>query len=69
MYRWKFNIILKSGKKIIAYDENDWNTSSKVANEYFAGNMNDIISLGNKDGTTNILIRRSEIALMAISAD
>lgn len=67
MYKWKFNIILKSGEHFIAYDKNDLSDSNKVANEYFAGNMNDIISLSSKEGATNILIRKGEIAVMAIS--
>jgi hypothetical protein len=69
MYSWRFDIILKSGEKLIAYDKNNLNDSNKVAIEYFAGNTYDIVSLGNNDGTTNILIRKSEIAVMAISAD
>lgn len=67
MYTWKFEIILKSGKELVAYDKNTLSDSSKVANEYIAGNMNDIISLGNKEGTANILVRKGEIAVMTIS--
>lgn len=67
MYKWKIDIILKSGKELTTYDKNELSDSHKVANEFMAGNQNDIISLGNKEGTANICVRKSEIAAMTIS--
>lgn len=68
IYKWKFEMILKSGEKLVAYDKNSLGDSSKVADKYIAGNMNDILSLSNKKGTANILVRKGEIAVMTISA-
>lgn len=67
IYLWKFEIILKSGKELVAYDKNSLADSNKVANEFIAGNQDDIISLGNKEGTANILVKKNEIAVMTIS--
>lgn len=68
MYLWKFEIILHSGKEIVGYDKNDFSNSNDVAERFIAGNPNDIISLGNNKGTAQILVRKSEIAVMTISA-
>ena len=67
MYLWKFEIILHSGKEIVAYDKNDFANSNDVANQFIAGNHNDIIALGNNKGTAQILVRKNEIAVMTIS--
>lgn len=68
MYLWKFEIILHSGQEIVGYDKNDFIDSRQVGDAFIAGNCNDIIGLGNKDGTAHIFIRKSEIAVMTISA-
>ena len=67
MYLWKFEIILHSGKEIVGYDKNDFSNSNNVADKFMAGNPNDIISLGNGEGTAQILVRKNEIAVMILS--
>jgi hypothetical protein len=68
MYAWKIEIILNSGKELTAYDKNDFNNSTDVANKVMAGVNNEIVGLGNKEGTANILVKKSEIAAITISA-
>lgn len=67
MYKWKIEIILKSGKELTAYDTNELAQSNEVAERFFAGNLNEIVGFGNEDGTANILLRKNEIAAMSIS--
>lgn len=67
MYKWKIEIILKSGKELTVYDENELVDSGKVAERFFAGRDDEVVGFANKDRTKNILVRRSEIASMAIS--
>jgi hypothetical protein len=68
MYLWKFEIILKSGKVVVGYDKNEYDNSCDVAQEFLGGPQNDVISLGNLQGTQNLLVRKNEIAAMVISA-
>lgn len=68
MYLWKIEIILKSGKSVIGYDKNEYCNSADVAEEFMAGSQYDIISLGNIEGTQNLLVRKNEIAAMVVSA-
>lgn len=68
MFLWKFEIILRSGEKIVGYDKNDWDDSQKVGEKFIAGNPNDIIGLGDGKGTAQIFVRKSEIAVMKLSA-
>lgn len=68
MYLWKIEIVLKSGKIVTGYDKNEYNNSADVAEEFMAGSQNDVISLGNLQGTQNLLVRKSEIAAMTIFA-
>lgn len=67
MYLWKIEIVLKSGKTVVGYDKNKYNSSADVAEEFMTGSQYDIISLGNIQGTQNLLVRKSEIAAMTIS--
>lgn len=67
-YWWKFEIILKSGEKIEAYDKNHFDNSYDLATEYLKGGDNQFISLGNTSNTKNILVKTDEIAVMTISA-
>lgn len=68
MYLWKIEIVLKSGKTVVGYDKNEYNNSADVAEEFLGGPQNDVISLGNLQGTQNLLVRKSEIAAMTIFA-
>ena len=69
MYKWKIEIILKSGKELTVYDKNELVDSGKVAERFFAGRTDEVVGFGNEDGTKNILVRRSEIAAMSISVE
>ncbi len=68
MYLWKIEIVLKSGKTVVGYDKNEYDNSADVAEEFLGGSQYDVISLGNIQGTQNLLVRKSEIAAMVISA-
>ena len=67
MYLWKIEVILKSGKELTVYDKNEFKSSNNVAEKFMAGNQNEVVGFGNKDGTANILVRKNEIAAMTIS--
>lgn len=67
MYFWKFEIVLKSGKTIIGYDENDFDNSYSLATEYLKNGGNQFISLGNLNNTENIFVRVEDISVMTIS--
>ena len=68
MYKWKIDLILKSGKELTAFYENDKDGSLNVGKELLEGEDNLIIgSLNNKNKTEQIFIRRSEIASMTVS--
>lgn len=68
MYLWKIEIVLKSGKTVAGYDKNEYDNSADVAEEFFGGSQDEIISLGNLQGTHNLLVKKDEIAAMVISA-
>lgn len=67
MYRWKIEIILKSGKELTVYYKSYERDSEAVANEILIGNENTINGFNNKDGTENIFVRVGEIASASIS--
>lgn len=67
MYKWKIEIILKSGKELTVYCENNKNNSVDVAEEILVGDMNALNGFGNKDNTANIYVRIGEIASASIS--
>ena len=67
MYKWKIEIILKSGKEVTVYYEGVENSSGDVANKVLAERENTVNGFSNKDNTKNIFINISEIASAAIS--
>lgn len=67
MYKWKIEIILKSGKEVTVYYRGNESNSTEVANKVLAGRENEMNGFGNEDGTKNILIKLGEIASAAIS--
>ncbi len=67
MYKWKIEIILKSGKEITVYYRGYENESGKVANKMLTGNENTINGFINDDGTKNIFVKIGEIASASIS--
>ena len=67
-YKWKFEIILKSGKEIVGFDENKFENSYELVKEYLSGGDNSFISLGDCSRTKNLFVRLDEIAVMTISA-
>lgn len=68
MYKWKIDIILKSGKELTVYHQGDQNNSHTVATALLAGRENTLNGFSNKNGTENIFINISEIACASISA-
>lgn len=67
MHKWQIKIILSFGKELTAYYNGSESDSDAVVEKLFVGDINEIISLNNKDNTENIYIKRSEIASMMIS--
>ena len=67
-YRWRIELILKSGKELTVYYENNENNSLAVAKEVLTGNENTLNGFGNEYGTKNIFVRIGEIASATISA-
>ena len=67
MYRWKIEIILKSGKELTVYYTSDENNSLAVANEILVGNNNTMNSFMSKDETKNIFVKIGEVASATIS--
>ena len=67
MYKWKIELILKSGKELTVYYKNDINNSLLIANEMLISNQNGMFSFMDKDETKHIFVKRSEIASAAIS--
>lgn len=68
MYKWKIEIILKSGKELTVYYEGTESNSYDVASKILVGDLNMMNGFGNKNGTKNIYIRLGEIAYASISA-
>lgn len=66
MYKWKIDIILKSGKEITVYYKGDEDSTSKVANKVLVGNIDSLVGFGSEDGTKNIFVRLGEIATASI---
>lgn len=68
MYKWKIEFILKSGKELTAFYENDKDGSFEVGKELLNGKDNDIIGCFNDENKTKqFFIKRSEIASMIVS--
>ena len=67
MNKWKVEIILKSGKELTAYCTTEHDNSTKVAEMLIAGNQNETIGLNDKEKTKHIVIKKDEIAAIAIS--
>lgn len=67
MYKWKIEIILKSGKEITVYYTGCENESGKVANKVLAGNDNAMNGFSSEDGTKNVFVKLCEIASASIS--
>ena len=68
MYKWKIDLILKSGKELTVFYENDQDGSLNVGKELLEGEDNlSIGCLNNKNKTAQIFIKRSEIASMTVS--
>lgn len=68
MYKWKIDIILKSGKELTVYYQGDESNSHTVATTLLVGRENTLNGFGNKNGTANIFVNISEIACASISA-
>ena len=68
MYKWRIDILLKSGREISGVYEGKENNSLDVGQELLANDPSvTIFVLGSLDGTAQLFINRSEVATMAIS--
>lgn len=68
MYKWKLDFILKSGKELTAFYENDKDGSFEVGKALLYGTDSGIIGcLNNENKTKHIFIKQSEIASMTVS--
>lgn len=67
MYKWKIEIILKSGKDVTVYYNGSENNSTAVANKLLAGETNKFNGFSNEDNTKNIFVKIGEIAAASIS--
>lgn len=68
MYKWRIDIILKSGKEIAVYYQGNENTSNAVIKKVLDGDNNTFNGFGNEDGNKNIFVKVGEIAVVSISA-
>lgn len=69
VYRWKIELILNSGEKLVGYTRMQESNSHEVATTLW--NKKDdsaIIGFNNEDGTAAIYVRVKEIASMSIYA-
>lgn len=66
-YKWKIDIILKSGKELTVYYVSNKNNSTEVANRVIDGGAGVFNGFNNIDKSTNILVKVGEIAAMSIS--
>lgn len=68
MYKWKIEFILKSGKELTAFYENDKDSSFEVGKRLLYGNDNEIIGcLNDENKTKQIFVKRNEVASMMVS--
>lgn len=67
MYKWKIEIILKSGKELTVYYEGVETNSNDVANKMLVGDVYSLRGFMNKDETKNVLVSVGEIAAASIS--
>ena len=67
MYKWKIEIILKSGKEVTVYYEGIETSSGAVADKVLTGSENTLNGFYNEDNTKNVLVKLGEIASAAIS--
>lgn len=67
MYKWKIEIVLKSGKEITVYYHGDENNSNDVFGKVLAWPENSLNGFSNEDRTKNVFVKLGEIASAAIS--
>lgn len=67
MYKWKIEIILKSGKEVTVYYQGNETNSEAVGKKVLIGQEKDMICFNNVDNTKQIAIKLGEIASAAIS--
>ena len=68
MYRWKIDLILKSGKELTVYHESKTAKNSRIVAEEILDNVFRYTNFNNEDNTKAILVRLDEIASVTISA-
>lgn len=67
MYRWKIELILKSGKELTVYYESKTAKNSRIVAEEILDNVFRYTNFNNEDDTKAILVRLDEIAAVTIS--
>lgn len=68
MFKWKIEVILKSGKELTMCYEGDENSSMDIGKKLLeVDNVSSIMGLCNKEKTTQFFVKVGEIASMAIS--
>lgn len=68
MYKWRIDIILKSGKEIAIYYKGYEATSDDVIKKVLKGDNNTFNGFSSEDETKNIFVKVGEIAVASISA-
>ena len=67
MYKWKIELIFKSGKELTVYYKGYENNSNAVANKMLTGNENTINGFSNENETKNVFVKIGEIESASIS--
>lgn len=67
MYKWKIELILKSGKELTVYYRGSEKNSTAVAERMLTGDVNTMNGFHNEDGDKHILVKVGEIAAASIS--
>lgn len=68
MYRWRIDLILKSGKELTVYHESKTAKNSRIAAEEILDDICRYTGFNNEDDTKVILVKRDEIVTATISA-
>ena len=67
MYKWKIELVFKSGKELTVYYKGYENNSNAVANKILTGNENTMNGFSNEDETKNVFVKIGEIEYASIS--
>lgn len=68
MYKWKIELILKSGKELTVYHESKTAKNSRITAEEILDDICRYTGFNNEDNTKVVLVKLDEIAAVTISA-